>query len=308
MRLFFGLVGFLLGALVVAAGYLAKMMIAPMRQSLWKTPTNVGLTFEDAQFPAQDGVRLSGWFIPAVNGGETVLLVHGWRWNRLGYQAEDMFANVTGSTNVELLSLIKALHRDGFNVLTFDLRNHGLSAAARPVTFGLGEAKDLLGALAYLEGRNDVDLDKIGVIGFSVGANAGLFALPQTNLIHGLIAVQPMTPSLFTDRLAVDFVGFLGSIVRGMAELAYRLFGGPRLDGIKPAFAAAGADNTPVLYLQGSGDSWGSTDDVSLMAEMTPGAQELLFVRSAHRFDGYQYIIDNPKLATEFFRQAFKAR
>ncbi len=309
LRLFFGIAGFLLGAMVVAAAYLARTMIAPIRQKIWETPADVGLKYEEVEFPAQDGVRLSGWFIPASAGeesdGETIVLVHGWRWNRLGYQAEDMFANVTGSTNVDLLSLIQALHGNGFHVLTFDLRNHGKSAASRPVTFGQGEAKDLLGALAYLENRDNVNKGKIGVIGFSIGANAGLFALPQTDLIHALVAVQPMTPSLFSYRLATDFMGFMGSIVRSMAELIYRFFGGPRMEGIVPAFAAAGAGDTPVLFIQGTGDAWGSSEDVSNMADMTPHAQELLFVNSTHRFDGYQYLVDNPRVASEFFKQYF---
>lgn len=307
LRLFFGVAGFLLGATVAAAAYLARTMIAPIRQGLFVTPADIGLDYEDAQFPAQDGVRLSGWFVPAAGGvdlhGATVVLVHGWRWNRLGYQAEDMFANVTGSSSVDLLSFLEALHSEGYHVLTFDLRNHGQSAASRPVTFGQGEAKDLLGALAYLEGRDDVDDDKIGVIGFSIGANASLFALPQTNQIRALVAVQPMTPSVFSYRLATDLLGFFGAVVKSTAEIIYRLFGGPRIEGIVPAFAAAGAGDTPVLFLQGSGDRWGSSDDVSSMAEVTPRAQEMLFVNSTHRFGGYQYLVDNPGVASAFLEQ-----
>ncbi len=307
LRLFFGLAGFLLGATVAAAAFLARMMIAPARQGMWATPADIGLKFEDVQVPARDGVRLSGWFIPAEDDaasyGATVVLIHGWRWNRLGYRAEDMFANVTGSTEVDLLPLMLAFHNDGYHVLTFDLRNHGQSAAARPVTFGQSEAKDLLGALAYLDGRDDVNEQNIGVVGFSIGANAGLFALPQTNQIKALVAVQPMTPSLFSRRMASDFLGVFGSLVEGIAEIIYRLFGGPRMVGIVPAFAAGGAGDTPVLFLQGTGDSWGSTEDVSSMAEVTPRAQELLFVSSTHRFGGYQYLANNPGVACAFFEQ-----
>ncbi len=307
LRLFFGLAGFLLGATAAAAAFLARMMIAPARQNMWASPTDIGLDFEDVEFPARDGVRLSGWFIPRETDGDltgaTVIIVHGWRWNRLGYQAEDMFANVTGSTEVDLLRLMKTLHNEGYHILTFDLRNHGQSAASRPVTFGQSEAKDLLGALAYLNSRNDVDALRIGVVGFSIGANACLFALPQTNQIKALVAVQPMTPSIFSARLASDLLGGFGTVVRGLAEVIYRLFGGLRISGIVPTFAAAGAGDTPVLFLQGTGDNWGSTDDVSNMADATPHAQQLLFVSSTHRFDGYQYLVNNPEVACAFFDQ-----
>ena len=307
LRLFFGLAGFLTGAIVAAAAFLARMMIAPARQNVWALPTDIGLDFEDVEFPARDGVRLSGWFIPAgddaISNGATVVIVHGWRWNRLGYRAEDIFANVTGSSEVDLLRFMKDLTNEGYQVLTFDLRNHGRSAAARPVTFGQSEAKDLLGALAYLNGRDDVDAQKIGVIGFSIGANAGLYALPQTEQIKALIAVQPMTPSIFSARLASDLLGVFGTVVRSVAEVIYRLFGGLRIAGIVPAFAAGGAGDTPVLFLQGTGDKWGDTEDVSNMAEMTPHAQEMLFVSSTHRFDGYQYLLNNPGVACSFFNQ-----
>lgn len=307
LRLFFGIAGFLLGVTTAAAAYLARLMIAPARQGQWATPSNIGLEFEEVQFPARDGVRLSGWFIPAEidedSTAPTVVLVHGWRWNRLGYKAEDLFANVTGSTEVDMSLLIRAFHEDGYHVLTFDLRNHGKSAASRPVTFGQSEAKDLLGVLAYLTSRDDVDDRNIGVVGFSIGANAGLFALPQTDQIKALVAVQPMTPSVFSRRLASDFLGVFGSFVRSMAEMIYRLFGGPRMEGIVPVFAAGGAGDTPVLFIQGTGDNWGSTEDVSHMAEITPRAQELLFVSSTHRFGGYQYLVNNPGVACAFFEQ-----
>lgn len=307
IRLFFGLVGFFLGAAVAAGAYLARTMIAPARQTFSRTPADLGLDFENAQFPAQDGVRLSGWFIPANadsnNSGETIVLLHGWQWNRLGYEAGDLFANLTGNVSVSLTPLIQALQAKEFNVLTLDLRNHGLSAACRPVTFGQTEAKDVLGALAYLEGREDVDSQKIGVVGFSIGANAGLFALPQTNSICALLAVQPMTPSTFTRRLSGDIFGPFGEPVRMFAEIFYRIVGGPRIRGIVPSFAAAGATTTPVMFVQGVGDRWGSVEDVSSIAKLTPCAQELLVVSSTHRSDGYKYLIDNPEVATGYFRQ-----
>lgn len=307
LRLFFGVAGFLVGLALAAAAYLARMMIAPQRQGQWATPDDFGLKYEDVQFPAQDGLRVSGWFIPSADNSDTkkasIILVHSWQWNRLGYAAKGLFANVSGSMQIELLSLAQALHNEGYHVLTFDLRNHGQSAAAHPVTFGQSEAKDLLGALNYLDTRDNVDHSRIGVIGFSMGANAALFAMPQTNQMKAIVAVQPTTPAVFSQRLTTDLLGIFGPPIRILVEIIYRLFGGPRMAGIVPAFAARGAGETPVLFVQGAGDNWGSLDDVTQMAEMTPRAQELLFVSSAHRFEGYRYIIDNPGPACAFFKQ-----
>jgi len=310
LRLFFAIIGFVLGLAAFTSAYLARTMIAPARQKLRATPQRNGLKFEDVEFPAADGLRVSGWFVPAPAeaGAEaaTVVVVHGWQWNRQGFEGGSLFSNVTGSEPVDLLQFITDLHVAGFNVLAIDMRNHGESAASRPVTFGQSESKDLLGALDYLEDCQGVDVSRIGVIGFSIGANAILFALPQTTMIRAAVAVQPMTPSLFTRRFTLNLFGFLGSLIGILSVFIYNLFGGQRLSGIIPAFAAAGSGDVPLLYIQGTGDEWGSVEDVSVMADMTPGQKQLLFVNSQHRFGGYKYALDHPAVAIRFFAEHLK--
>ncbi len=307
LRWFFTIIGVLFGLATAAAAFFARNMISPPRQRLWVSPADIGLDYEEVEFPAYDGVRLSGWFIPAVGAADaplaTIVLVHGWQWNRLGYAGEDLMANVMGGTAVEFLRFAYSLQKAGYNVLTFDLRNHGQSASSRPVTFGQAESKDLLGALNYLNGRDDVDNNRIGVIGFSMGATTVLYALPQTSAIRAAVAVQPVTPGKFARQLTTSLFGAPGNVIRILAELIYQIFGGPRLSGLLPAFVVSGAGSTPVLFVQGKGDPWGSVEDVSQMAQMTPCAQQLLIVSSQDRFEGYQYIIDNPKVVTAFFKQ-----
>ena len=312
LRWVFTIAGFVLGLATAVAALVARMMIAPARQKLWATPTDVGLDYETVQFPAKDGFRVSGWFVPAGSADPqarrpVVMIVHGWHWNRLGYAADDLVANLTGSKQVNLLRLMKSLHDDGYHVLSFDLRNHGQSAAARPVTFGQSEAKDLLGAVAYLHGRDDVDGAQLGVVGFSMGANAALFALPQTEDIHALIAVQPATPNVFSGRMTANLFGVFGGFVTVVSGFFYRLFGGPPLSSVLPAFAASGAGDTPVLFIQGTGDPWGSVEDVSVIAEQTPCAPQLLFVNTQNRFDGYGYILNHPEIAGRFFAEHLSA-
>lgn len=306
LRWLFLLSGFVAGFVVAIAAFFAQRMIRPPRQRLWATPGDLGLTYEDVHFPAQDGLRLAGWFLPAAadsrRKGGTIVLVHGWPWNRLGDAAEDLVSNLTGSTPVDLLRLAYALHQDGYHILMFDLRNHGQSASSPPVTFGREEARDLLGALAYLNGRAGVDGERIGVIGFSAGANAILYALAQTLQIKAAIVVQPTTPAIFSRRFAADTLGPLGRLVLALAELLYLVSGGSRLGVLQPAAATITA-NTPVLFVQGNGDRWGSMEDVARMAAAVPQARGPLYVETTHRFEGYQYIIDNPRIVTAFFEQ-----
>jgi len=307
LRLLFVLVGLLAAVVAGIATFLARRMIAPPRQPLWASPADLGLPFEAVTFPAQDGLRVNGWFIPAKDGAyrqnATIILTHGWGWNRLGDAAEDVMAHLTGTEPVDLLRLAYTLHQDGFHVLMFDWRNHGESAADTPVTFGLEESRDLLGALAYLHGRPDVNPERIGVIGFSMGANALLYTLAQTQDIAAGIAVQPTSGRPFAAGFGADVLGPLSLLTLPAAEKIYQVAGGPPLVEIRPGTAVAHAGEAPVLYIQGRGDKWGSVDDVAEMAAVTPEARGPMFVESTHRYGGYQYLIENPAVATAFFEQ-----
>jgi uncharacterized protein len=188
-------------------------------------------------------------------------------------------------------------------VLTFDLRNHGHSASAPPVTFGQEEAKDLLGALAYLKGRSDVDPERIGVVGFSMGANTLLYTLAKSDQIAAAVAVQPTSAPVFAHRLAADLFGPLGQLIMPLTELFYRLEGGVPFNSVWPKTAVARAYPIPVLYIQGQGDRWGSVADVTEMAAATVSAHGPLLVETSHRYGGYQYVVDNPKIVAAFFEE-----
>ena len=305
----FKLVGFMAGVITAVSIFMVRMLIAPPRQRLWANPGDIGLDYDDVQFPAQDGIRLAGWFIPAqadsLRKGGTVVLVHGWPWNRLGDAADDMMANFTGATPVDLLRLAYGLHQEGFHVMMFDLRNHGESAAVPPVTVGLDEAKDVLGAVSYVASRPDVSAERIGVVGFSMGGNATLYALSQTDQIRAAVAVQPTTMRHFADRYGRYLFGPLSAPILMLTELLFKMNGGYDFASVRPANAASEAGNVPVLFVQGAGDEWGSVEDVEGIAALTPKASGPLVVETTHRYGGYQYVVDNPKILAAFFEQHF---
>lgn len=310
MRILGLLAGFAAGLTAAVVAVFTRRMIAPTRQPLWCTPTDMGLDYENVDFPARDSVRLSGWFIPApraADGNATVILVHGWGWNRLGDAAGDIVADLSGSTPVELLRLAHALHFDGYHVFMYDQRNHGESAAHPPVTFGQSEAEDLLGAIAYLQTRPEVDAARIGAIGFSMGANAILYALARTDALRAAIAVQPMTMTTYSEGYAADLLGPMAAVVQPLVAMAYGAITGIPLRALQPAFAAAGAaagedsrSPTPVLFVQCKADHWGSLADAERLAAATPAGEGPLYVDGDHRYQGYQYLIDNPRIAVTF--------
>jgi len=302
-----------LGLLVLAGvGFSVRSMVRPGRILPWTDPKEaLGLDYEDIVFPAQDGTSLSGWFIPVSSGnGElrpTVVMVHGWCWNRLGTRMRNPLIDFPAGKAVELAPMAESLHSEGYHVLMFDLRNFGKSARCGVYTGGWLESRDLLGALDYLAARPDVDPDRIGVMGFSVGGNILLFALPHTHKVRAGIAIQPARVSVFSENFSRKDMKGIGWFMTPLVNLVYRVFGGPDLNDVDPALAVAGAGPVPVLFMQGTGDRWGTVEDVERMAAATPGGLPLLVIGTEHRFDGYNYAVQNPEISLDFFREHLAA-
>jgi dipeptidyl aminopeptidase/acylaminoacyl peptidase len=297
--------GLILLGLVLGVAFMARLLIAPGRQRLWTTPAEVGLDFRPVTFLARDGVRLEGWMIPAAaepsRRPPAVIMVPGWPWNRIGTRADNVLIDLPGSRAINLLPLARRFHDEGWSVLMYDQRNHGESASLRPITSGVLESWDLLGEIDFFTAGDEVDPGRMATVGFSMGGNTVLYALPRTDRLKAAVVVQPNTSSVFGRRYRRDRLGPLGDLLAPFVEAAYRLAGGPRTDSIRPGLHAADARHTPVLYVQGTGDAWGSVDDVRAMAEATPVASAV-YPETDHRFGGYQYVLDHPDVVLDFLR------
>src|SRR5262245_53105813 len=265
--------GIAAGRIGYPAATLTRLMITGARQPLWRTPADADLHADDAVFPSDDGVTLRGWFIHRADDdgppAPAIVFVHGWPWNRLGNLAGQ---TVLPDRMVSFLEATQALARAGFHVLLFDLRNHGQSDAAWPVTFGIHEARDFVGAVAMLRKRPDVDRQRIGAIGYSMGGNTIIYGIPRCQPIRAAIAVQPTSGTVFAPNLARTQLGPAGPLLAKLAEPLHGAFGAPPLAQVAPAHAAAHLGETRMLYIQGSGDLWGSLADVQAIADATPNA------------------------------------
>jgi fermentation-respiration switch protein FrsA (DUF1100 family) len=121
--------------------------------------------YQKVEFPATDGTRLAGWWIPAGAGEssgegsqETVLLCPG-----------------ANSDKGAELSLVRRLVPDGYNVLVFDFRGHGESGG-QLCSYGDLERRDVLGAMRWLRGTHPAACRKVAGLGVSTGGAALLAA------------------------------------------------------------------------------------------------------------------------------------
>ena len=288
--------------------FIMRQLANPPRLPVWANPKDLGLDFSEVHFPArQDGVRLSGWFVKnsAQAKAPTIVLVHDWGWNRLGESAEGTVSNLLRTTTIDFMRLIHGLINSGYNVLTFDLRNHGESAPSDGVTFGYQESLDLLGAIDFLELRDDVA--EIGLIGFGIGGNAilyGLNRLHENHSVNGAIVVQPIHPESFLSGVTRDVIGPLSQAVVPLVNVFSEWMGATPPSAVNPLFAAAGLAHVPLLFIQSSADAWGDLDYVQSLADSTPGAADVIITTVGdHRYDGYAYLINNPDIIGKFLSQ-----
>lgn len=120
-------------------------------QPLLQHPEQVGIeTLESVTFSADNGTHLAAWYVPAKNRG-AVVVAHG-----------------TNTDRSSMLAEIRILSAAGFGVLAFDWPGHGASEGS--VRWSTPERHALEAAIDWLAARPDVDPQRLGGLGFSMGA------------------------------------------------------------------------------------------------------------------------------------------
>lgn len=146
-------------------------------------PSEYGLKYEDVYFKSADGIRLHGWYFPAVKSAKgTVLHVHG------------NAGNITAH-----YEFIRWMPAAGYNVLTFDYRGYGQSGGQVTRT---GTMSDACAALDYLRGRTDVDKARIVVFGQSIGGTVATALAVQR---HDQIAALAIDSAFTSHREIVRY-------------------------------------------------------------------------------------------------------
>jgi fermentation-respiration switch protein FrsA (DUF1100 family) len=126
---------------------------------------NLGARYEEVAFTTSDGLRLKGWYVPSRNGAAVVAFP-----GRRGPQKQ-----------------ARMLVRHGFGVLLFDRRGEGESEGD-PNAFGWAMNRDVKAAAAFLQRRPDVEANRIGGIGLSVGGEMLLQTAAESKVFRAVVS------------------------------------------------------------------------------------------------------------------------
>jgi len=180
-----------------------------------ETPEKFGIPFEEIRFPTRNERSLYGWWMPSRTNPEsspTLVLVHGWSRN-LG----------------RMLRYIEHLYPLNYNLLAFDARHHGSSDKdGHSSMFKFGQ--DVQSAVKYATTRN-IDPDKIGVIGLSIGGAGATYASGIEPAIKAVVTVgapahpvDVMTQEFKRHHLPTPVIWYLLRLIESKIGAPYEEF------------------------------------------------------------------------------------
>ena len=157
------------GVALVVAVYVAYPIVdAYIGSNMARRTTpaaDLGVAHETVAFATTDGHRLTGWYVPSTNRAAVIL-----------------YPGV-GATQRHARMLID----HGYGVLLVDHRGYG-DSGGEPNSWGWGGEHDIHGAVAFLQQRSDVDPDRIGALGLSVGGEVLLHAAADNDGLRAVVS------------------------------------------------------------------------------------------------------------------------
>jgi hypothetical protein len=235
----------------VAVGY-----IVTHAASAGVPKADLGAPYENVAFRTSDGLMLKGWYIRSRNGAAVISFPG------------------RGSSQERA----KLLARHGYGVLLFDRRGEGESEGD-PNLYGWQGARDIHAGVAFLKAQPDVDPDRIGGIGLSVGGEMMIQAAAESSALRAIVSegasgrsvrdvlvtsghkwqdvlgmsVATAATALFTDNLPPDTLKSFVPKISGAAFFVYGEHGQPEERPANRAFFAAAHGTKELWEVPGSG-------------------------------------------------------
>jgi len=289
---------------------MADLMAHSTRTPVLRWPNEYGMDYEEIFFPAMDGVTIEGWFIPG-DSDRLVIFNHPMPCNRYGYPGHlEPWTNF-GGFEVNFLPEYKVLHDAGYNILTYDMRNHGRSGTGSGGVNGHGvlEYRDVIGSMRYAKSRPDTKDMKTVLYSRCLGANATIVGMErhpeEFEHIRAMIALQPVTPRVFVET-AMEAQRIPNGVE--LFDVAFHKQTGYRLADVWP-MEYAKAVTVPTLVAQVRADFLTKPSNVQEIYDTISSSDKKLFwiEGTDQRFQGYNYFGQNPQLVLDWFESHLTA-
>ena len=315
----FSLIIFILLALVLSAAYLgvgyyiystlAKADPGCSNDCL-NNPSSFKDNSEESDFPfdeyqvdyweshqyvgGDDGIILDAWWIPiqksSPGNAPVIIVTHGFRVSKF---------------DPDILTVAGMLNRAGFNVLLFDLRDHGKSTVEDGrVSLGTKEYKDVIASVDWLVKDKGFSVQRIGLYGDSMGAATAAIAFGIDNRIQSLVLDNGFLDLYTMVKEELEREGYPSWLAKG-AIWAAEIFGGERLLDLSPKLAFTNHANRPIFAMHGTADTRVlpyHTADMKTLGEKNGANLITWFAENAtHSGIKYMYPDEFSSRVSEFF-------
>ena len=221
---------------------------------------DLGAPYEQVEFTTADGLHLKGWYIRSRNRAAVI--------------------SFPGRASSQKRA--KLLARHGYGVLLFDRRGEGESEGD-PNAFGWQGVRDIPAAVAFLQRQPDVDPERIGGIGLSVGGEMMIEAAADSSDLRAIVSegasarsvrdvsangsgwqelignsVATVATSVFTNNLPPPTLKSLVPEISGATFFVYGEHGQPAERPANHDFYAAARGHTAIWEVPGSGHIGGT--------------------------------------------------
>lgn len=188
--------------------------------------------------PDED-IELAAWVMESNASRPWVIFVHGIR---------------SCKANHEVLIPAAWLHQADFNVVLFDLRDHGNSTVEDGlVSAGQREWRDVVAVWSWLQEEKDVDAASIGLYGVSLGAGTAAIAFEQERDIQAMFLESTFSSM---DKILKEELAFAGfpAFLKDAAVFAGKVSSGDNLVKHEPLTAAKNIGNRSMFITQSEED------------------------------------------------------
>lgn len=291
-------------------------IVRPLRSVIHKTPDDHGMTeWEDIYFQSDDGVSLEGWYIPAKGGESDKLIIfnHALPMCRAGFPGHlgEPWSNFD-AVEIDFVVQMKHLTDAGYNVLAYDIRNHGNSGAANGGLSGIGcwEWRDCVGVKKYVDAHPRLGSMKVGLYSQCMGGNSQYHAIYQRPELFENVRcmVSPMVVSMTAIYSAFSELQGV-SQYQELIDLELLKMGAFVASEMTP-HRWASAVKMPVLMVQVLEDEWTrNPEDAQKTFDLLGSEEKELFwiEGTTKRFrDGYNHFGRHPEKVLTFFEKHMK--
>ena len=223
-----------LGVLLSIAALLHFIYRVPRNRTA-HTPSDFAMPCETFPLETARGKRLFSWFLATRPDAPVIIILHGW-----------------AASSELMLPLASPFHREGYNILLLDARNHGRSDSDGHSSLPRF-AEDLGVAIDALHRNRARHNGKIILMGHSVGAGAVLYEASRRRDIAAVISLAAFAHPEILMRRQLGGYRLPGFLVSGILRYVQWIIG-VSFDHIAPMHTSCRIE-CPVLLVHGEADS-----------------------------------------------------